>query len=320
MVELGFRMHRFRIYQSWLFGTNALLLSMTGQGQGRTTYGSAEINAEVRAVNNRHLKLHLRTDDAIGGLEPQIESMVRGELRRGSLQLTVQLSGGDFACEYELQPAVVEGYFKQIEKLAQKLGVAAQVSLADLLVLPGVVSDARQAGRNTEITEELTAKVFATVKAALDCLNRMRAVEGESMRQELAQQLAKLDALTLAIEQRAPQVIDDYRERLTAKLSKALAEIGQQVQESDLVREVLLMADRADIREEIVRLRSHFGQFTKLLEAPESQGRKLDFLIQEMFRETNTIGSKAGDAEVAQRVVDIKTIIEQMRELVQNVE
>lgn len=293
---------------------------MTGQGQGRTQHGSADITVEVRAVNNRHLKIHLRTSDVLGSLEPQIESLVRRALRRGSLQLGVQLTGGEFACEYELQTSVIEGYLRQCESLAQKLGVESRVTVADLLPLPGVVSDVRQAGRAASLGDELTSKVLTTVRIALDCLNRMRAAEGENMRQELSQQLDRLDQLTTAIERRAPAVIEEYRERLSGRLTKAFVEIDKQFQEVDLVREVLLMADRADIREEIVRLRSHFNQFTNLLQAGESQGRKLDFLIQEMFRETNTIGSKAGDAEVAQRVVDIKTIIEQMRELVQNVE
>ena len=140
------------------------------------------------------------------------------------------------------------------------------------------------------------------------------------MGSELSRQLSRLAELTAEIEQRAPQVVDEYRTRLESRLTKVLAELGTKLQEADLAREVLIMADKADIREEIVRLRSHFSQFQKLLGDEESQGRKLDFLIQELFREANTIGSKAGDAEIAQRVVDIKTIIEQMRELVQNVE
>ncbi len=132
--------------------------------------------------------------------------------------------------------------------------------------------------------------------------------------------IAKLRELTSLIELRAPKVIDEYKQRLHVRLSQSLAEVGGEIQETDLVREILLMADKADIREEIVRLRSHFLQFQTLLDEDQSQGRKLDFLIQEIFREVNTIGSKAGDAEIAQRVVDMKAIIEQMRELVQNVE
>lgn len=292
---------------------------MTGQGQGRNQFGSAEITAEVRAVNNRHLKIHLRTSDSIGVLEPQIEALIRSELRRGSLQITIQLSGGDFDSLFQLQTDVIEAYYRQCHTLAERLGLEAKVSLADLLVLPGVTKEPRSSA-NAELAPELTQCVLATVKTTLDCLNRMRAAEGESMRLELARQLVCLADLTNSIESRAPAVIDEYRVRLTARLTKALAEIGATLEDADLVREVLLMADKADIREELVRLRSHFEQFRKLLAADESQGRKLDFLIQELFRETNTIGSKAGDAEVAQRVVDMKTVIEQMRELVQNVE
>ena len=297
-----------------------MLLSMTGQGQGRRPYAAAEINAEVRAVNNRHLKVQIRTCDALSGLEPQIETLVRKTLRRGSLQLSIQLSGSAFDSRFQLQESVVMGYVQQCEALATKLGVDDRVSLRDLLALPGVVSDRKTVGSGEPLSTELVAEVMATITQSLECLNGMRRAEGASMGEELTRQLSRLAELTAEIEQRAPLVVDEYRLRLEARLSKVLAELGAKLQEADLAREVLIMADKADIREEIVRLRSHFAQFEKLLSADESQGRKLDFLIQELFREANTIGSKCGDAEIAQRVVDIKTIIEQMRELVQNVE
>ena len=291
---------------------------MTGQGQGRRQSGSADITAEVRAVNNRHLKIHLRTSDGLGPLEPQMESVVRAELRRGSLQITVQISGGEGMSRFRLQEDVLAHYWKQCESLAGRLGVEHRVGLEDLLGLPGVISDPRALG--SEISEDTQQAVLATLKDALDCLNRMRAAEGDSMARELAAQVERLKDQVKSIEGRAPDVVAEYRQRLTKKLSAALAEVGAELNESDVVREVLVMADRADIREEVVRLYSHFDQFQALLRADESQGRKLDFLIQEMFRETNTIGSKAADAEIAQRVVDMKTTIEQMRELVQNVE
>ncbi len=293
---------------------------MTGQGQGRRPFASAEIAAEVRAVNNRHLKLQIRTCDKLSGLEPQIEALVRSTLRRGSLQLSVQISGNLSENRYQLQESVVEGYVQQCQALAAKLGLESQVSLGQVLGLPGVVSERRSLGSEQELPEALIAEVMATVAEALTCLNGMRRAEGTSMQQELGQQLTALFDLTEQIEARAPTVVDEYRARLESRLNKVLAELGAKLNESDVAREVLIMADRADIREEIVRIRSHFAQFRTLLDAGESQGRKLDFLIQELFREANTIGSKAADAQIAQRVVDIKTIIEQMRELVQNVE
>lgn len=293
---------------------------MTGQGQGRSHFGTAEISAEVRAVNNRHLKVQIRTCDSLSGLEPQIETLVRKTLRRGSLQLSVQLTGGSLEHRFQLQESVLAGYYQQCQSLAAKFGLSGDLALSDLLALPGVVSERRSLDSQQQLPEELVTGVFETVSQALACLNGMRRAEGESMAAELSRQLNCLEDLTTQIEQRAPTVIDEYRTRLESRLSKVLAELGAKLQEADVAREVLIMADKADIREEIVRLRSHFAQFEGLLQAEESQGRKLDFLIQELLRETNTIGSKAGDAEIAQRVVDIKTIVEQMRELVQNVE
>lgn len=291
---------------------------MTGQGQGRRPFDQTEISVEVRAVNNRFLKIQTRVSDAIAGLEPQIETVVKQSLRRGSLQIGVYLSGISTDSEYALKAPVIEAYWHQCNALASKLGITSGVSIANLLQLPGVVSDA--GGRASDVDEALAGAVLETVADAVGCLNRMRLAEGQSMAAELTQQLAKLREITVQIEQRAPKVIEEYKNRLHARLTQSLAEVGGQIQETDLVREILLMADKADIREEVVRLRSHFLQFQMLIEDPQSQGRKLDFLIQEIFREVNTIGSKAGDAEIAQRVVDLKSIIEQMRELVQNVE
>jgi uncharacterized protein (TIGR00255 family) len=293
---------------------------MTGQGQGRRQFGVVEITAEVRAVNNRHLKIHTRLSDSLSSLEQRIESAVRQSLRRGSLQLNVQLSGGMNEGGYRLQEAVLAGYLQQCQSLAEKLGVPSHVEIQHLLVLPGVVGERRDSASEGELDEGLISAVLETVADALECLNRMRRAEGDSMAIELHRQLVSLDELTASIELRTPVVVEEYRSRLEGRLAQALLAIETQIQEADLIREVLVMADRTDVREEIVRLRSHISQFRGLLMGEESQGRKLDFLIQEMFRESNTIGAKASDSEIAQRVVDIKTIIEQMRELVQNVE
>jgi uncharacterized protein (TIGR00255 family) len=292
---------------------------MTGQGQGRRPYGTADITCEVRAVNNRHLKVQMRLSEGLSSLEPQVEARARSLVRRGSLQLTVQLTGGEFSSDYSLQTSVIESYLHQCQQLAIQLGQECDVSIRDLLQLPGVATEKR-AGLAAQIPDELSQEILATVSEALSCLNLMRRAEGDSMAAELTRQLACLHALTDQIELRGPSVVEQYRLRLQNRLAQALQPFSVQLSEADTIREVLLIADKADIREEIVRLRSHFDQFQRLLQAQESQGRKLDFLIQEIFRETNTIGSKACDAEISQRVVDIKTIVEQMRELVQNVE
>lgn len=291
---------------------------MTGQGQSRRIIGAVEISVEVRAVNNRFFKLQLRTSEILGRLEPQIESLVRQNVRRGSLNLNVFVSRVAQASDYRLEEVAIASYYSQCQTIAAQLGIDSQVTLGQLLALPGVVAERESQER--EPSEELARETLATVSDALACLNRMRAAEGQNMAGELVRQLERIDAVREIIEQKAPLIVDEYRERLRARVQSGLAIVGVEIHPNDVLRETQIFADKADIREEIVRLRSHVRQFAALLEDDESQGRKLDFLIQEMFREANTIGSKAGDSEIAQRVVDVKSIIEQMRELVQNAE
>ena len=169
-----------------------MLLSMTGQGQGRRQYGTAEITAEVRAVNNRHLKLQSRTSEGLNGLEPQIEALVRKSLKRGSLQLGVQLTGGEFESEYQLREDVLAGYIKQCRSLAEKMGVDSDFSMRDLLVLPGIVAEKRSLSSGDELPEGLVESVLGTVADALACLNRMRSAEGDAMQAELERQLSAL--------------------------------------------------------------------------------------------------------------------------------
>jgi uncharacterized protein (TIGR00255 family) len=296
-----------------------VLLSMTGQGVGKAESRWGQIAAEIRSVNNRHLKLQLRVPESLSTFESQIEAAVRNRVRRGSVHLTLKHSGSGNGSGYALQADVLESYVRQCHVVAERLGLDSRVAIGDLLALPGVVVEDNDF-ETRKIGAGLIDAAIAAVEAAMDCLHSMRAVEGENMRVELRRQLEVIRHQTEAIVRRAPSVVDDYRERLTVKLKRVMAEIDQQPQPTEIVREVLLFAERADIREEIVRLGSHVNQFANLLDAEQSHGRKLDFLTQEMFRETNTIGAKANDAEIAQRVVELKTTIEQIRELVQNVE
>ncbi|MGN6136622.1 MAG: YicC/YloC family endoribonuclease [Aureliella sp.] len=295
-----------------------MLISMTGQGQSRRMVGAIEVTVEVRAVNNRFFKLQLRTSDILSRLEPQIEALVRQHVRRGSLNMNVYVSRAARESDFRLHEVAIASYYAQCREIAGRLGIESHVTLADLLSLPGVVAE--HSSEEREPDQELITETLLAVGDALACLNRMRQAEGANMAKELLEQLARINELKVAIEEKAPMVIDDYRERLRLRVQQGLGLVGVDVHPSDVLRETQIFADKADVREEIVRLRSHTRQFASLLDDSESQGRKLDFLIQEMFREANTIGSKAGDSEIAQRVVDIKAIIEQMRELVQNAE
>jgi uncharacterized protein (TIGR00255 family) len=300
------------------------LLSMTGHGEGRCNAPSGgQICAEIRTVNNRHFKLSLRTGDGIGNFESQIESLVREQVRRGSVQLNLFWHGQPAVDLYRIQYPVVQSYLRQCEELAVRTGLNSTVDVNTLLNLPGVLAQADSSGNSDN--EQLESVVLSAVQSSLDELGQMRSREGQSMAKELLRQLSQLEQFAESIEQRSPEVLIEYRQRLKSRVMAAIAEAvggGEShvcLDDADLIREVALMADRADIREEIVRLRSHFQQFNDLLHS-DGPGRKLDFLVQEMFREANTIGAKAGDAMIAQRVVDIKACLEQIRELVQNVE
>ena len=296
---------------------------MTGQGEGRCTVPQGGmLLAEVRAVNNRHLKLNLRLGDGLGVLEPEIDGLVRAYVKRGTLNLNVVWSGRPMLDLYRIQPDVVEGYLRQCQAIAAKVGLSSAVTLSDVLALPGAVVES--AASNADCPELREALTFA-VTQALEQLNRMRSHEGAQMAAEIQRLVAQMIEHTSVIEQRAPAVLSDYRERLRTRVATAVAEAisaGEvaPLSETDLIREVALMSDRIDIREELVRLASHYDQLQQMVSSQDSQGRKLDFLVQEIFRECNTIGSKSSDALIAQRVVELKSTLEQVRELIQNVE
>ncbi len=297
-----------------------MINSMTGYAAQTQTTSYGTLSLELRAVNNRHLKIQTRVSEALAGLEPQLETLVRKNVGRGSVQLNVQLVGGQPTNSYTLQTDVVKSYWQQAQQISEELGVAEPVQLADLLVLPGSILESRTSVATSGVAPELAHAAESAVLAALESFNQMRRIEGQSMRDEMQRQLVRLGEFCDQVEERSPVVVEEYAKRLTLRLQAACDAASADTSPLDLSREITLLADKLDIREELVRIRSHFAQFENLLASSESEGRKLDFLIQEMFREANTIGSKANDAMIAQRVVDIKTTIEQMRELVQNVE
>ena len=233
------------------------------------------------------------------------------------MQVNLQIDRQPQPDDYRLNEGVLSGYIKQLEAVLGEHVRRDGAHLAPLLTLPGVV---REPTAEYETIEAQWPDVEKVVGEALAHLAQMRIEEGRSMSNDLTAN-ARAIALELSkVELRAPVVVEAYRSRLTERLNKVLAEVGVRAEEADVVREAAVFADRSDISEEIVRLRSHLEQIDGVMASDESQGRKLEFLIQEMFRETNTIGSKANDAEIARHVIEMKTAIERMREMIQNVE
>jgi uncharacterized protein (TIGR00255 family) len=294
-----------------------LLLSMTGFGEARTRRDNLSVSVEVRTINSRYFKLVVRANEGYGSLEPHIEELVRDSVRRGTIQVNVRIDRDRRPDDFKINVDILNRYRQQLESVQKQWGGSESVPIEALLLLPGAVDDQSVAAFDVSADWPLVSQ---TVKTALDNLEHMRRDEGRAMADDLRSNCRAIAAGLDEVDRRAPLVVEAYRVRLEERLKKVLAEYNVQLNPSDLIKEVSLIADRGDISEEIVRLRSHLAQFDTIVALPESSGRKLEFLTQEMFREANTIGSKANDVEIARHVIEIKAAIERIREMIQNVE
>jgi len=294
-----------------------LLLSMTGHGEAHRHQTGMAIAVEVRTVNNRHFKLTVRSSEGYAALEPLVEAVVREHVRRGTVQVNLRVDRELTSDDYRLNEAVLVGYMKQLDVILQQHGFGEPVRFDSILALPGVVNEL---GATFDAAESHWPLIEPVLSEALTNLAQMRSAEGKAMLADLNSNLQIIARELAEIEARAPLVIEGYRGRIQERLAKMLTEFGVTIGPADVAREAGLFAERTDISEEVVRLKSHLEQFDKVMQKEETPGRKLDFLTQEMFRETNTIGSKANDAEIARHVIEIKSIIERIREMVQNVE
>jgi uncharacterized protein (TIGR00255 family) len=294
-----------------------MLLSMTGHGEAHRRHEKVALAVEVRTINSRYFKLTLRASDAYNSLEAPIESVVREKIRRGTIQVSLRVDRQPSPDDFQISDVVLASYHKQLRMLAEDMGLPEYPRLESLLALPGVVLD-RAALRHD--AEQDWPLIEATLKEALENLSNMRVEEGRAMEADLRANCQSISLQLDAIVARAPQVSEAYRTRLTDRLNKLLADYNVTITAADVVREVGAFAERSDIAEETVRLRSHLEQFDTIMRNEEASGRKLEFVTQEMFRETNTMGSKANDAEISRHVIEIKSAIERMREMIQNVE
>ncbi len=295
-----------------------MILSMTGYGRAEFGVETQRFQVELRSVNHRHLDVQVRLPRLLSAQEPELRRRVQQRVSRGKLDVTVSLpAGGAGAGELRIDAEVAEAYLEAARELGRSHRIDSELPAARLLALPGV---ARTVER--ELPEQALAPALAAaVEEALDGLLAMRRAEGEALARELRERLAGAGALIDAIEARSDTVQTAVRERLRKRAAQLQQETGL-LDEARLHQEIVLAADRLDVTEELVRLRSHVEQFGASLEGGESgpRGRRLEFLLQEMVRETNTIGSKASDAPVAHQVVDLKAELERMREQVLNVE
>jgi uncharacterized protein (TIGR00255 family) len=292
---------------------------MTGYGQAHRQGEGLAISIELRALNNRYLKVSLRAAEPYNALEPEVDKLVRRVIRRGTIQVHLHVERPPTSTDYRINETAFRAYWQQLRTLAADSSrpIAAESCLAQILALPGVVAD--PAGLHRDLAEDWPV-LEAVLGDAMERLQLMRQEEGRAMAQELSVHRQSIAAELDRIRERAPAVVETYRDRLQERVRGLLAELDVEIDRSELIKEVSIFAERSDIAEEIVRLASHLDQFLEIMKEPESPGRKLEFLTQEMFREANTIGSKASDVQISRGVVEIKGTLEKIRELVQNVE
>jgi uncharacterized protein (TIGR00255 family) len=272
------------------------------------------VEVEIRSVNHKYCEVKLRLPRELAALETELSRLVKERLARGGVEVTVRRGTGRAALAPRVDADLAREYARAFEEVRQRLGLAGAVSLSEVLGAAGVVTLEERAVD----LEAARAAASAAVSASLEALCGMREREGQALARDLEERLGTIEALLRRVEELSPRSVDRYRERLAervAELSRGLAP-----DPARLATEIALFADRTDVAEEITRLRSHLEQMRELVGRTDPAGRKMDFLVQEMNREANTIGSKSQSAEITGDVVSMKAEIERMREQVQNVE
>jgi uncharacterized protein (TIGR00255 family) len=296
------------------------LKSMTGYGEARLSESGFNLRVAIRSVNHRFLDLHLRMPEGFEPIEPRIRKVVRQRLRRGHLDVTVrhELAGSSAVC---VNQDVAAAYLDAVDALRKRFDISTRPDLAAILRLPGVIGPAAALlDEDLPRLEELTAKCLA---AAIDKLDQMREEEGAALLTEMSGRLSHITSLTARVETLAERARPVFAKRLEMRLKELLGEAS--LDPARLAQEAALAAQRSDISEEIARLTSHVGQFETLLSGAVDVGKKLDFLLQEMQREANTLlsktpGNDAEGLEITSHALEMKSEIEKLREQVQNVE
>ncbi|HAV61999.1 MAG TPA: YicC family protein [Verrucomicrobiales bacterium] len=290
---------------------------MTGYGRGAASLVGMKVTVEIGSINRKQSEIVLSMPREIEPLENQVRALLNQSISRGRLnvRIAIDASKSSTAALVRLNTNVARQYLTEIRRLQKDLRVAdATFSIDALLRAPGVV----ELVNPLEDAAKLWPPIEKALKSALQSLLKMRKAEGVALRKDLVQRIQNIASCTDAIASAAPEVAKRYREALLSRL--AAAELDVAIDDERLLKEIALFADRSDITEELTRLRSHFEQFHHCIKTAEPVGRTLDFLVQEMNREVNTIGSKANDANIAAQVIQIKAELERFREQAQNVE
>lgn len=292
-----------------------MVKSMTGYGRARETLNGRDITVEVRSVNNRYLDCTVKMPRAYVFAEDAIKTGVQKAISRGKVDVFVSIdtTAADVSVVAVNEP-LARSYYEALMQLKSTFSLDGEVTPMALAKFPDVLTVTRA----EEDLETVAADICAVLEQALQAYNQMRAVEGERLAADISSRVATIESVVSKVEERSPQTVAEYRARLTNKMTEVLQ--STTIDESRILTEAAIFADKIAVDEETVRLRSHIAQLRTMLASDQPVGRKLDFLIQEVNRECNTIGSKCNDLTIAQDVVNMKAEVEKIREQVQNIE
>lgn len=292
-----------------------MIRSMTGYGGAKFVGAETEFSVEIKSVNNRYLDTSIRMPRSYLFCEDAVKGAVSAHITRGKADVfisAVSLAQND--TRVIVNAGLAQEYKAAIDKIAAQLGISGEVTAYQIAKMPDVLT----ADKNDINKEEIQAAILTATQAALTDFDEMRSREGAKLEMDILSRLSEIEGYVEFVEKRSPQTVSDYRQRLTKKMQEILD--TKQIDDSRILTEAAIYADHIAVDEETVRLHSHIGQMRTMLAGKSPVGRKLDFIVQELNRETNTIGSKCSDAEVTKIVLDMKSEIEKIREQVQNIE
>ncbi|ART76290.1 YicC/YloC family endoribonuclease [Sutcliffiella horikoshii] len=291
-----------------------MVKSMTGFGRAEAKQGSYQILVEMKSVNHRFCEINIRMPKQFLAMEEKMKKVVHSYLQRGRIEMFITIEGQDIHDKHlNVDWELLSAYIDSIHKVKDRYQISGSIEINDILKLENVFT-IMETQTGMEAIEEI---LLDQVHLASKQLVAMRKAEGDQLQKDIITHLTFIENMSEQLAKLGPTVVEAYRLRLEKKLKEYL---GSQIDEQRILAEAAIFADKADINEELKRINSHLGQFTQTLQSADPVGRKLDFLVQELNREVNTIGSKANDANIANLVVEMKACLEKIKEQVQNIE
>jgi len=290
---------------------------MTGFGEVSAEVDGTVYSVEMRSVNNRHLKAYLRLPEKAAFLNDQVDKKIRKELSRGTVNYSLRMQNVSSQPDSQIDEGILKSYIENLKSIAGESGIERNFDISGLLSLPGVL---QESAPSEEMAEKLKKIILDLTGKAIEKLKEVRAQEGVDLAEDLLSNCSQLTEKTEQVSVKSVNTVELYHEKLKKRVDDLLANAKLKIDSDLLAREVAIFAERSDVSEEVSRLHSHIKQFEKACRGDDNVGRRLDFIAQEMLRETNTVGSKALNADISNLVIDMKCIIDRIKEQVQNVE